>query len=223
AGKTIYLENRLEQLNGRGPTGNIVSPGTGNLLLKIVVDQPAVADQSVDPATGPSYYALPNISAAPRVQRKFEFDQRYNGQWAINGNVFDGSRPRFTVQQNTIEQWEFRNGFNWAHPVHVHFEEFQVTAGNPGLYGNSGNDYSNYRRWGDQYCYSGCSTLPAAGVNLARKDTVRLDENVNVTVKLRFRDWLGRYVMHCHNVIHEDHAMMVRFDIATIGDTLSQP
>src|SRR4029079_17909812 len=24
AGKTIYLENRLEQLNGRGPTGNIV-------------------------------------------------------------------------------------------------------------------------------------------------------------------------------------------------------
>jgi len=30
-------------------------------------------------------------------------------------------------------------------------------------------------------------------------------------------------VMHCHNVIHEDHAMMVRFDIATTGDTTYQP
>jgi len=60
-------------------------------------------------------------------------------------------------------------------------------------------------------------------VNLSRKDTVRLDENVNVTIRMRFRDWLGRYVMHCHNVIHEDHAMMVRFDIATTGDTTYQP
>jgi hypothetical protein len=24
---------------------------------------------------------------------------------------------------------------------------------------------------------------------------------------------LLRYIMHCHNVVHEDHAMMVRFDI----------
>ena len=36
---------------------------------------------------------------------------------------------------------------------------------------------------------------------------------------MRFRDWLGRYVMHCHNVIHEDHAMMLRFDVGTTGDT----
>jgi len=30
---------------------------------------------------------------------------------------------------------------------------------------------------------------------------------------IRFQDMSGRYVMHCHNVVHEDHAMMVRFDI----------
>jgi len=42
-------------------------------------------------------------------------------------------------------------------------------------------------------------------------------------VKMRFRDWLGRYPMHCHNVIHEDHAMMLRFDVATTGDTNSRP
>jgi FtsP/CotA-like multicopper oxidase with cupredoxin domain len=34
-----------------------------------------------------------------------------------------------------------------------------------------------------------------------------------VRVFMRFRDMKGRYVMHCHNVVHEDHAMMVRCDI----------
>ena len=60
-------------------------------------------------------------------------------------------------------------------------------------------------------------------VNLARKDVVRLIPRGNVKVRMRFRDWLGRYPMHCHNVIHEDHAMMLRFDVATTGDTNSNP
>jgi FtsP/CotA-like multicopper oxidase with cupredoxin domain len=34
-----------------------------------------------------------------------------------------------------------------------------------------------------------------------------------VSVFLRFRDFTGKYVMHCHNTIHEDHAMMLRYDI----------
>ena len=29
----------------------------------------------------------------------------------------------------------------------------------------------------------------------------------------KFRDFTGKYVMHCHNTVHEDHAMMIRFDI----------
>jgi FtsP/CotA-like multicopper oxidase with cupredoxin domain len=34
-----------------------------------------------------------------------------------------------------------------------------------------------------------------------------------MVVAVRFRDWIGRYVMHCHNGIHEDHAMMVNFEV----------
>ncbi len=29
--------------------------------------------------------------------------------------------------------------------------------------------------------------------------------------------------MHCHNVVHEDHAMMLRWDIDDVGDTNSYP
>ena len=221
AGKTLYIENRLEQDNGRGPTGNILPSGAGDLMLRIVVDLPAVADQSVDPATLPSYYALPSVAGTPTVSRTFDFDQDRNGQWNINGRFFSNT-PRFVVKQNTMEQWKFSNGRGWAHPIHVHFEEFQVTEGPPGLYGSSGNDYNNYSRWRSQYCWDGC-TGSSTGVQLARKDTVRIDEGGDVTVRMRFRDFTGRYVMHCHNVIHEDHAMMLRFDIGTTGDTNSRP
>ena len=204
AGRTLYIENRLEQDNGRGPTGNLVPGGMGDLLLEIVVDGPTVVDASVDPATAPRYYALPSVAGTPTASRSFDFDQDFNGQWSINGRFFNGNTPRFVVTQNTMEQWRFTGGRGWSHPIHVHFEEFQMTAGAPGLYGSR-------------------STGSSAGVNLARKDTVRIVENGDVTVRMRFRDFTGRYVMHCHNTIHEDHAMMLRFDIRSTGDTNSQP
>lgn len=223
AGKTIYLENRLDQPNGQGgPTGSVVAGGQGFLMLKIIVDGPSVADNSVDPATLPSYYALPSVSASPLVTRSFNFDQTRDGQWTINGKLFSCNTVRFKVKQNSLEQWSFNGGFGWSHPIHVHLEEFQITRGAPGLYGSDSDDHNNYSRWSSQYCWSGCSSN-STGVNLARKDVVRLIPRGNVTVKMRFRDWLGRYPMHCHNVIHEDHAMMLRFDVATTGDTNSNP
>jgi FtsP/CotA-like multicopper oxidase with cupredoxin domain len=58
------------------------------------------------------------------------------------------------------------------------------------------------------------SVAPGPGdVNRARKDTVLLAPNAEVKVCMRFRDFMGKYVMHCHNVVHEDHAMMIRFDV----------
>lgn len=46
-----------------------------------------------------------------------------------------------------------------------------------------------------------------------RKDAFVLDQTMTMVVLFRFRDFKGKYVMHCHNVIHEDHAMMVRWDL----------
>ena len=46
-----------------------------------------------------------------------------------------------------------------------------------------------------------------------RKDVFNLGPNTSMKVLLRFRDFTGKYIIHCHNLIHEDHAMMVRWDI----------
>jgi FtsP/CotA-like multicopper oxidase with cupredoxin domain len=215
AGKTLYLENRLEQVNGRGPTGNLLAAGQGNLLLQIVVDLPAVPDNSVDPATGPKFYALPGTNVQPLVKREFKFDVTRNGQWTINDQFFDCNTVRFTVQQNSVENWQLDNGSfpdpKWTHPIHIHFEEFQFLDGAPGLIGSGDNRFYFNR------------SSPPSGVNAARKDVSRLLPGQNVTLFFRFRDFLGRYPMHCHNVIHEDHAMMLRWDIAVTGDTNSRP
>ena len=37
------------------------------------------------------------------------------------------------------------------------------------------------------------------------------DETVRVIV--RFTDFAGRYMVHCHNLEHEDGGMMAQFDV----------
>ena len=44
------------------------------------------------------------------------------------------------------------------------------------------------------------------------KDVTYLGENETVRVITRF-DGTGKYMMHCHNLVHEDHDMMVQFNV----------
>lgn len=65
--------------------------------------------------------------------------------------------------------------------------------------------------------------VPAA--RRTRTDMFRLGRNTTLELFLRFRDFpdpgfvapsrgeAGRYVMHCHNLSHEDDAMMVTWNL----------
>lgn len=204
AGKTFYLENRLEQQDGRGPTGNVLSAGQGTKILKIVVDGPAVADNSIDPATIPAnqavyFYGFPTTTDAPRITRTFRFE-RGNGQWQVNGKLATCNETRFTIKRNSVEKWIFQNNSGgWQHPIHMHFEEFQTLSIN-------GNPPSG-----------------AGLITKGRKDVFRLEHNMEAQVYFRFRDFVGRIPLHCHNVVHEDHAMMVLGQINDVGDNITQP
>src|SRR5439155_566409 len=55
---------------------------------------------------------------------------------------------------------------------------------------------------------NGQLTQPGS-MDFSRKDVAVLGFNEQVELLMRFRDFRGDYPMHCHNVIHEDHAMMV--------------
>jgi len=223
AGKTIYLENRLNQISGQGPAAvdsqvaaqnssttecsvvlnssqpAILPAGAGNLLLQFRVSGTAVKDESIDPASNPTFYQLPSTTAEPRIVRTFKFD-RLNGQWSINGQFMDCNTFRFAVRQNSSEQWLLTNlTGDWTHPIHIHLEEHQILSRN--------------------------RVRPTVPGDLGRKDVTQVHPNERVQLFFRFRDWLGKYPIHCHNVVHEDHAMMALWHLVPAGqeDNINVP
>jgi FtsP/CotA-like multicopper oxidase with cupredoxin domain len=209
--KRLILENRLEQINGRGPTGKVLPAGKGDQLLEFRIgatvedgsfdydphSSPGVTARAGDSVFGP--IVLPDVSTAvPRITRTFRFE-RGNGGWQVNGKFMDCTRFRFTCQVNKFERWVLRNNSGgWQHPVHVHFEEFRILSRN------------------------GKRVVPG-DVEFARKDVVQLRGNDQIELLIRFRDLKGGYPIHCHNTVHEDHQMMMIYNVADQGDNSTRP
>jgi len=184
-GEKIHLQNRLEQTDGRAPTGKIIAP-TGIVEFRVVGD---AADDSRIPVT---LLDLPDRNVRIAKQREWKFD-RSNGVWTVNGRLFDPDVFSAFPKQNTAETWIFKSGGGWLHPVHNHLEEFQVLSRD--------------------------GKAPPIE-EIARKDVVRIGDSAvgtrntgEVRIFLQFRDWLGDYPLHCHNTVHEDHGMMVRWQV----------
>ncbi len=182
-GDSVILENRLEQFNGRGPTGGILNPGIP--LLRFDIDRdPPVPDNSQVPSF---LRELPPIHLNEVAAERVWTFNRQGGAWTINDLVFNVNQVRATPKQGTAEIWTLQNlSGGWSHPIHIHFEEGQILTRNG---------------------------QPPPPHERARKDVYVLGPNEVVRIFMRFRDWLGRYPMHCHNTIHEDHAMMLRWDL----------
>ena len=187
-GTELYVVNRLRQDDTRGPK-DVRAPGTR--LMKIIVDREfpegdmSQVPNELRPLRSPT---AAEIAAAP--VRRFEF-ARKNGLWTVNDQLFNVNSPRVKVKKGSAEIWELVNpSGGWSHPVHIHFEE--------------GHIISRTR--------DGVSVAVPAHEK-GRKDVYVLGPSSSLRVFLRFRDFTGKYVMHCHNTVHEDHAMMLRWDI----------
>ena len=201
----IYFVNRAEQVNGRGPTGKTLSPGTPVLQVNLTGNL-VTNDESADPAVGavgkvgmklrdlPDMdFAALNALAAKAKPRTWRFE-RGSGGWMVNGKFFDENVIDASIPMGSEEVWAIQNpGGSWRHPVHIHYEEHRMLTRN------------------------GAPVKPATQLNGAidysRRDVINLQTNDETRLFMRFRDMKGRYVMHCHNVVHEDHAMMIRWDI----------
>ena len=212
----VRLENRLQQDDGQGPSCNIFSGGQGTYCVEFQIGA-AVTDGSVDPATHPQFYQLPSI-ITPRITRNFKFD-RDNGQWTINDRFANCNELRFTIQQNSAENWKLINPRDdWEHPIHTHLEQHRIIRRST----NSGYGYS--RSGSSRYSRGNCPFGGGGGgistqypgvpnVEVSRKDTTRLQGDEDLTTFSRFRDFVGDYPIHCHNTVHEDHAVMLLFQV----------
>ena len=187
-GTQLYFTNRLQQPDTRGPK-KIQAPGTR--VLKLIVDhEPTEADVSQVPATlRPIRRPTPDEIAAAPV-RNWTF-ARKSGLWTINDRLFNVKSARATISKGSTEIWNLNNpSGGWSHPIHIHFEEGIIL---------------------NKFVDGIAAPIPVH--ERGRKDVFVLGPNTRLRVFLRFRDFTGKYVMHCHNTIHEDHAMMLRWDI----------
>ena len=191
AGQKLYLVNRLIQTDGRGPEDALINvrDAVGNLvntgvqILRFDVDSAPVSDPSLVPSV---LRALPPINLAEVVKtRSFEFN-KVNDIWTVNGKIFDPEVVYANPKRGTSEIWTLKGKGSWYHPVHIHMTEGRILSRN------------------------GKAPPPHEA---GRKDVYVLKPGEEVRVLMRFSDFTGKYLMHCHNLTHEDHAMMVRWDI----------
>jgi uncharacterized membrane protein YgcG len=162
----------------------------------------------VNPATHPTFYQLPSV-VTPRITRNFAFD-RDNGQWTVHDKFASCNELRFTVKQNSVENWLISNPRNdWQHPIHVHFEEHQILSrsGNGGHRSsysgsNYGGSYGNGCAFGGGGGGISTSRPNVPNVEVSRKDVTRLQGDKDVKLFFRFHDFAGDFPMHCHNIIH---------------------
>jgi FtsP/CotA-like multicopper oxidase with cupredoxin domain len=113
------------------------------------------------------------------------------GTHSLNANRISVLVPK----PGEVEHWTLVNkSANWDHPIHLHFEE--------GVTMSRGTQNG------------GASSIPSTE-NLVRKDVWRLRPGGTVKFQVRFGEFGGSYVTHCHNTVHEDFAMLIRNQLLT--------
>jgi FtsP/CotA-like multicopper oxidase with cupredoxin domain len=215
-GEQLILENLLEQTNGKGPSGRILDDPDGVLAFNVTGTEP-YPDNSRVPS---KLRDLPEVDLSlVRKERTWTFDYD-GGLWTINSKIMDPNRIDALVEQNSAEIWTFRNsGNDWSHPVHCHFTEFMILEVNGKPYDTSFIQSVKDNR-SNLEIYKGYDSgdIVETFMGGPRRDVATILPNDEIKVYIRFNDFLGKHVMHCHNVVHEDHAMMIRWDIVRPED-----
>jgi len=219
-GDKVWMVNLCEHDDGKGPKQNLSlaaalsgrsdDPCVGRFLEFRVVRELKQADLSQVPATLIPNPDLSNIPVAR--ERVFEFGRggkqttfndvtSFGGPWGIKtggGDMLNADFGRISAapKLGTREVWTLKNGGGgWDHPIHIHFEEGQVLARN--------GSAANVPPW-----------------ERGRKDVYRLRPGGSVTITMQFRDFAGTYMEHCHNTVHEDNSMLLRWDVNPDGETV---
>ncbi|MGJ7582821.1 multicopper oxidase family protein [Variovorax sp. RHLX14] len=227
-GTKVHLVNLAEHQDGKlvaknlalseALSGKSADPCVGRFLEFRVRGTTRAVDKSRDFSQPGGMVLIPNpdLSKIPIArERTFEFNRGAKqttrdpissalGPWGVKldgGDTLaaDFGRVSAAPKAGTREVWTLVNGGGgWDHPIHIHFEEGQVLA-RDGM-------ASNVPLW-----------------ERGRKDVYRLRPGGSITITLQFRDWGGMFMEHCHNTVHEDNAMLLRWDVNASGTSVLTP
>ena len=244
-GEKVYMVNLLEHKGGRRPEdpinlADVLSetyqavrvdldgdgvediwdggdPCVGRFLeFRVNAMEPGQVDLSMNPADyepgGLVMVEQPSFTAQELQDarhREFSFGRSQGTDelpWTIKTDEgafnMDPRRLSAAPKMGDVEIWTINNNSGgWSHPVHVHFEEGKIL-----------------KRDG---------VAPPIWEEFARKDVYRVGPEEfggqSVEIAIRFREFAGTYMEHCHNTTHEDTAMLLRWDIEHPGQVKLMP
>ncbi|WP_405142596.1 multicopper oxidase domain-containing protein [Sphaerisporangium sp. NBC_01403] len=171
----------------RYPIGTkLVLSNGGDPVLRFDVVRQA-ADTSRVPAQLRALPALPAATVVRDVAMSFDLTGT-DPIGMINGKAFDPNRVDFQIKRGSTEIWNIVNAetIPLDHTFHMHLVQFRVLERDGG------------------------APLPQdAGL----KDTVLVPPGGSVKVQATFRDFLGKYMYHCHFLEHSSVGMMGQMEI----------
>jgi FtsP/CotA-like multicopper oxidase with cupredoxin domain len=193
-----YKPGTRVELRNRSNENNRDYDHTNKIMAFDVVDDPF-------DTSDPTWNTLPTVLAPDGdvmgLTRDMAVKKRYmrvrrndeTNLWTLDDQTWgeiiaSGFQDVFTdVGLNTVEEWELENkSGGWFHPMHIHLIDFKITSRN------------------------GRAPFP---YEAGPKDTVYVGEGEKVKLLMRFGPHKGRYMIHCHNLVHEDHDMMTQFRV----------
>ncbi len=128
-----------------------------------------------------------------KVRRDISLDMQYPAtqnkliglDYTINGALYDETATPVEAKLGTVEEWTIHDnghhpgGSGEGHPFHIHTNSFEVIS----IGGN-----------------------PVEPGTI--QDTVWVPHNTKVVIRIKFKEWTGKAVFHCHILPHEDTGMM---------------
>ena len=186
---------RVQLLNGSNPN-NRDYDNTGKIMaFDVVGDAFDTSDPTWNTIPSSLYpeHETMTLTESQSVKGRYLRLERENGLWAINGKTWhEVIESGFTYVEadpglGDVEIWEIENkSGGWFHPLHIHLIDFKVLTRN----GVAPFDWER-----------------------GPKDVVYIGENEKVRVMMRFGPHRGKYMVHCHNLPHEDNDMMTQFSV----------
>jgi suppressor of ftsI len=115
------------------------------------------------------------------------------GDFSLNNALYQETAVQQVVDLGGVEEWiiqvgDAHHGGSEGHPFHIHVNHFEVISIN------------------------GAAQPPGV-----IQDTIWVPTSSAVVIRMKFKQWTGKAVYHCHILPHEDTGMMANFLILANG------
>src|SRR5436190_3686501 len=114
--------------------------------------------------------------------------------------------PLIQARLNSVEEWRFINHNNDEHPIHVHVNDFQAME--------YFDPTTGLRTGPDKFAIDNAN---------APAPTMGAEESVIqpgiLSIRTRFEEFTGLYVLHCHRLNHEDNGLMGLINVISAVST----